>query len=690
MCQKLQLAFQIEPIVPVRIGLHAGDVVFREGNVFGDAVNIASRVESMGIPGAILLSSNVRNQIKNQPEFNLTSLGRFEFKNVVEDMTVYALSDKGLPVPKHHELKGKLKTTPAKTKTKSAVLKWAIPMLLITVALGIWHFSTNQNKLNIITGNEVIPQFEKTIAVIPFRDLSPEQNQAYFADGIVEAIRSKLAQIGNLRVTSMTSVLGYRENPKSIGEIAKELKVDHILEGTIYRDQGKVRVIAQLIHAATDKHLWTQTYDEELQDIFLVQSNIANAVAKELEAKLSQDEESRLNFTFTTDISAYDYYLSALKDIEHSMYNHNLQSAIEANRKLDNAIAIDSTYDDFYVALAQSSLVQGWVGQGDNMLDTAEYYLRKAMTLNSFNDDTYALKSQLAWHRGDFILSKKMAEKALNLNPSNIEATALLKDYYQFHENNIEKAVSLAFRMFELDPQNKHSSLYSGLSDLLMTADMALEAKSVVLKWLALDKENPRAYQALDLIEYALGNFPAALEAIEYRSKLIPESFYVNDLTAFYSMMNGKYKESERLYKNNLDAVNSGFNLTYNTHKFKHRLAYVLWQLGKKEAAENMFKEFIEQEKQIIENHGGSAKVYDIAGAYAFTGQKELAYQNLEKMPLWFVTFTLIKYDPLFDSLREEDRFKGIMANLQKQANRARQQIEKVKVDGKLLLIPQK
>jgi len=215
--EKLQIAFQKTPIVPVRIGLNVGDIVFREGNVFGDAVNIASRVESLGISGAVLLSSTVREQVKNQLQFKVKSLGKFDFKNVEKPLEVFALANEGIAIPKKNAIKGKLKTT------SSPKTKWLIPTLL-TAILGLvtlFWFKTSDTKVS--------PSLTPSIAVLPFRDMSPNKDQAYFGDGIAEEILNSLAQLKAIKVAGRTSSFSFKDQESTIATIGKELQVNHVL-----------------------------------------------------------------------------------------------------------------------------------------------------------------------------------------------------------------------------------------------------------------------------------------------------------------------------------------------------------------------------------------------------------------------------------------------------------------------------
>lgn len=205
--KKLQTTFQSEPKVPVRIGLHAGDIVFKEGNVFGDAVNIASRVESMGISGSVLLSSNVRNQIKNQPDFKLESLGKFEFKNVQEGMTVYALANEGLAIPKKGEIKGKLKEPIAKKSSLPKIL--AAFGLLLLLGLGVCYFSnTDTNSNQIAADND-------KIAIFPF-EVKGSSDIQYLGEGMVDLLATKLDGIPKIKPIDPNLIFNKLETNKRV------------------------------------------------------------------------------------------------------------------------------------------------------------------------------------------------------------------------------------------------------------------------------------------------------------------------------------------------------------------------------------------------------------------------------------------------------------------------------------------
>ena len=232
-------------------------------------------------------------------------LGKFELKNVEEPMEVFALANEGLTVPKKEEMSGML--MPITSKKKSAPrLKWSIilsvVLLLIIAAIFIYNsFKPNRG----FTGTE------KSIAVLPFRNISNDSLQEYFSDGITEDIITQLSKISDLKVISSTSVMQYKNVSGNIKQIAEELQVASILEGSVRREGNQVRITAQLIDANTDQHIWANNYDKSIDEVFAIQSEVAQQIAKELNAKLTEEEGKRIQKKATGSITAYEDYLQA-------------------------------------------------------------------------------------------------------------------------------------------------------------------------------------------------------------------------------------------------------------------------------------------------------------------------------------------------------------------------------------------
>src|SRR5678816_1934425 len=205
----LQLYMRSEPTVPLRIGMHTGDVIFDENNIYGDGVNIASRLESFAVPGSIFISGKVHDDIKNQKDIQTVSLGKYVLKNVKEQVEIFAISNPGMVVPEVHSLKGK--------------------------------------------GEKIL---QKSILVLPFVNMSTDPEQEYFSDGLTEELISNLSRIKDMRVISRTTSMQYKSTTKDIKTIGREAGVSYIMEGSVRKYGSDLRITAQFIDAHQDTHLW--------------------------------------------------------------------------------------------------------------------------------------------------------------------------------------------------------------------------------------------------------------------------------------------------------------------------------------------------------------------------------------------------------------------------------------------------
>src|SRR5881396_1810687 len=288
--------------IELRIGIHVGDVVHREGDVYGDGVNIASRIQPVAGIGGICISVDVERQIHHALEAKFEKLAPIELKNVEVPMDLFRIV---LP----WERETRLKPERRKAFLKSTIPKWTALLILVAIAVGGFLFwQRGKPKTSALTA--AIP--EKSIAVLPFENLSRDPDNAYFADGIQDEILTRLSKIADLKVISRTSTQHYKSAPDNLSEIAKQLSVAHVLEGSVQKSGDSVRVNVQLIKAANDSHLWADTFDRKLTDIFSVESEVAKAIADQLRAHLSGQEEQVIAAKPTDNPEAYDAYLRGL------------------------------------------------------------------------------------------------------------------------------------------------------------------------------------------------------------------------------------------------------------------------------------------------------------------------------------------------------------------------------------------
>jgi len=338
------------PELKVRMGIHSGPVneitdLNEQANIAGAGINVAERVMDCGDAGHILLSQHVADDLEQYPRWRLYlhDLGTFEVKHGVR-VNVANLYSEEIGNP---QLPSKLQAV----KKHRARVRWAGIAALLLVLAAIIGGALFFLRRPMPSASAII---EKSIAVLPFENLSAEKQNEYFADGVQDQILTDLAQIADLKVISRASVMQYKTGvARNLRKISEELGVAHVVEGSVQRAANKVRVNAQLLDARTDAHLWAQTYDRDLADVFAIQSEIAKAIADQLQAKLSPNEKKAIEQPPTTDLAAFDLYSRAKSLLLTAGFSAtgepDLRKAIEL---LDEAVKRDPSFFDAYCQLA--------------------------------------------------------------------------------------------------------------------------------------------------------------------------------------------------------------------------------------------------------------------------------------------------------------------------------------------------
>ena len=400
--------------IELKIGLHIGDVVHRDGDVYGDGVNIASRIEPLARPGGICVSMDVERQIRNALEARFEKLVPTELKNISVAMDLFRIVlpwERQIPEIRSEIRRGEGQRSEVRKSSRRNFTPVIVAIAVIAAALlgyGMWRRSarssmeggapatTPDSSTGLAGARPSIP--EKSIAVLPFENLSRDPDNAYFADGIQDEILTRLSKIADLKVISRTSTQHYKSAPENLPEIARLLGVAHILEGSVQKSGEAVRVNVQLIKAASDSHLWADTYDRKLTDIFSVESEVAKAIADQLRAKLTGQEEQVIAAKPTDNVDAYDAYLRGLA--------YTLKTAstpvnvLGAQKYLKEAVRLDPKF-----ALS-------WA-----LLSNVEARGYRQQTLQP----TVALREE----------ARQAAETALTLQP-NLGEAVVAKGYYHY------------------------------------------------------------------------------------------------------------------------------------------------------------------------------------------------------------------------------------------------------------------
>ncbi len=453
---QLSEALRGEPAVPVRMGIHSGPVhqvadVNERTNIAGAGINIAKRVMDCGDAGHILLSKHVAEDLESYARWqrHLRDLGECEVKHGSR-VHLYNLFGNGFGNP---EMPLKLSSVRRGSIERRRLRKvWLVAAFLavgvVLIAFLIYKF----RRAPPASSGNAIP--EKSIAVLPFENLSGEADNAYFSEGVQEEILSRLAGIEELRVISRTSTQQYRSKPGNLSEIAKQLGVAHILEGSVQKQGDQVRVNVQLINAQTDAHLWADTYDRELTDIFGVETEIANGIARSLQAKLTGRAKQAEPTEPTNNPKAYDAYLRGLAFYAHSTYSDEpIGKAIDF---FEMAVQLDPNFAPAWARLSRANAFL-YFRQGDTTetrRNAVKRALDNAQKLQPNSPDTLlALGYYQYWVLRDFQLARTTFNLVSKMLPGSSDVPFALGAIAR-RQGHWDESISFMEQALLTDPRN--------------------------------------------------------------------------------------------------------------------------------------------------------------------------------------------------------------------------------------------
>jgi adenylate cyclase len=378
--------------IELKIGIHIGDVVHRGGDVYGDGVNIASRIEPLAGAGGICVSMDVERQIRNALEARFEKLAPTELKNISVPMELFRIVlpwEKQLP---------RSTTKPTISPARARWWIWAAAAAVLLLIIGIGWWWTTLPRKSSPARDQPNSIREKSIAVLPFENLSSDKENAYFAEGIQDEILTRLSKVADLKVISRTSTQHYKSAPENLSEIGKQLGVAHIVEGSVQKSGDAVRVNVQLIKAANDSHLWAETFDRKVTDVFSAETEIAKTIADQLRAKVTGHEEEVIAAKPTNVPEAYDAYLRGLSFFVRG--GNIPANVLAAQKHLRDAVRLDPKFAIAWALLCRVD---------------ANGYISGSM------EKTPALREE----------ARRAAETALSLQPQLGEAV-YAKAYYQY------------------------------------------------------------------------------------------------------------------------------------------------------------------------------------------------------------------------------------------------------------------
>ncbi|MEE9297182.1 MAG: adenylate/guanylate cyclase domain-containing protein, partial [Phycisphaerae bacterium] len=330
-----------------RIGINIGDIIVDGDDIYGDGVNVAARLEGLAEPGGICIQRNVRDQIRDKLDLTLEDLGEVEVKNIARPIRVFnvVLDDKA------EVLVTPVRAAPIKTGHRRWVVAAAAAVALVAAVGGVFWWQPWVPGLDPASLDKMaFPLPDKpSIAVLPFTNMSEDPGQEYFADGMTEDLITDLSKISGLFVIARTSTFTYKGKSMKVREIAQELGVRYVLEGSVRLAGDRVRINAQLIDATTGGHLWADRYDGSLANIFSLQDKVTEKIVAALALKLTDSEQAQLRRKPTDNLEAYDYYLRA----KQGAYSYDGEGFADALSLYEKAVALDPKFAEAYAGYAR-------------------------------------------------------------------------------------------------------------------------------------------------------------------------------------------------------------------------------------------------------------------------------------------------------------------------------------------------
>jgi TolB-like protein/Tfp pilus assembly protein PilF len=544
-----------EQRIHLRVGVHLGDVVESQGDISGDAVNVASRIEPLAEDGGVCITRQVFDHVQNKFELPLVSLGAKSLKNVSLPMEVFRM-----------------------------VMPWEVEK------------ATPSPQLD-----------KKRIAVLPFANMSQDPADGYFADGMTEELITSLSAVRELTVIARTSVMKYKGSQKSASDVGKELNAGTLIEGSVRKAGNRVRITAQLIDTSTEGHLWAQNYDRQLEDVFAIQSEIAEKVAGELRIRLVDSEKRVIGKKATENTEAYTCFLRG-RELAREETEPSVRQAIGLFEK---AVELDPSFAKAYVGMAECFLLlaSDAYESYEQSIPKAELAVKKALELDPELAEAATALARIHFLEDDVVASETEAKRAIELNPSLPEAYRTLSNVASLR-GDFDEGVRLWEAAYRLDPVR------------------------------------PRYIERVGSFYFYSGRESEALQFWEKTAQLAPAGTYRN-MTEYY------------MFKGNHEKAKESFSMA---EKLEPTNSWVPWMRGFVAAQMEDRNTALEAIRKIEENWSGSLDLNGIGFVYYALGDLDSYFTYMNRAAEQHVLqYWYPMYCPLFAKGRTDPRYQELL-----------------------------
>jgi adenylate cyclase len=602
LCAKdIQQQIHQDPSFQVRIGIHLGDITVENEDVFGDGVNIASRLQSIADPGAIFVSESVIRAIRSRDEIKYLPVGAVTLKNVSYPVGIFAIQGEGISLPSQQKIKELSSVHPGKSKKRRRLILFT---MILLIGLGGWFI-----KKYILPSDDTSIS---SIAVLPLANLTGDEQQEYFVAGMQDALITELSKIGSIRTISRQSTLKFQGSTLSMREIARQLNVEAIVEGSVYKSGNNVRIQIQLIKARPEEtHLLAQAYDRELSDILNMHREITQDIASKIQVRLTAGEQAHLEDKKQVVPEAYEAYL---KGTFH--WNKLTREDLDlAENYFNLAIEKDPDYTLAYVGMASIGVGRAQMGYEpwkEAALKTMRF-MDKALEMDSSLSEVYFMNAAFnSWGFWDWETAEQLYRHALKKNPNYAIAHA----YYAQHLcvlKRTEEGLRQNVVALELDPFNTLFKEIYGMD--LLFAKKYKDARELLEGILENDPKSRIALTTLRSVYHQLGFYDQAFE--------MWKRTYPNDPEALAALEKG----------NSAGGYSKALQFLAELLIERSKTTFVTpWQIGTIYARAGMGEETLDWLEKAYDAH-----------------DPNMPYINI---------------DPIFDYLRKEPRFQALIKKM--------------------------
>ncbi len=626
----------------LRIGLQSGEIIFDHGDIFGDAVNIASRIQSVGIPNSIVFSDRVCREIGESPSFQTLRIGAFSLKNVEQTLELHALTNEPLAVPRRADILGNIKYQ-EQSPWKTRVGIGAIVLLCLALVYSVFWGDAGWGK-------------EKSVAVLPFANLSGNPEFDYFPKALTENLINQISKISSIRTISYSTMESFQNPDTALDSIASVVKVSTILKGSVEKLGSGVKISLQLVDVEKDKNIWTESYIRKGSEIPQFQNEMAREIAKILDARLTAEEATQIGKGETSNPEAYDLLSKAKQLYGEGFENPSL--FFEASTLLKKAIELDPNYALAYTLLAKTYFQIAFDYPDEDWYELSLDMSSRALELEPKLAEAFNARAMVYYDLGQYSKAKNSLETATAYFPNLSDAIGNMATI-QFAQGNLEEAIKHQTKSLNLGP--KAYLPYQNIGWAHKILGNYPEAHLWLNKSLE-QSQVPSTYQLIASTYILEGKRDSArLQARKILALKSPDLkevgyiyFYLNEMDTAFKYLGLKM-------------------LGYAGHKYPRYFSvpipysYLLKQRGNTQLADSILNEIIQVKTEAISL--GYEDYYlplDLAIAFAVKNQpsESMKYLQIAYEKGWKDYF-FTEYNPIFKNLRSDDRYKKILSQLQ-------------------------